>query len=263
MILVDAHCHLDHWELKGRIDEILRNAEAAGVRAIITNGINPETNRESLELAKRHNMIKAALGIYPIDALRKETESGEFPLKWKDFDVDSEIRFIEAHKESIVAIGEIGLDFSDSGEEERKAQEVVFRKMLELAKRIDKPVIIHSRSAELRVIEILEEAGQKNVVMHCFGGRLHLVKRIIKNGWYFSIPTNIVRSEQLQKIAELSPMSKLLTETDAPYLSPFREKRNEPAFVAESIPVIAKAKGMDGIEVANAVFQNYQRLFLG
>jgi TatD DNase family protein len=122
---------------------------------------------------------------------------------------------------------------------------------------------VHSRAAELRVVEIIEEAGNKDVVMHCFGGRLHLVKRIIKSGWYFSIPTNIVRSEQLQKIAELSPMSKLLTETDAPFLSPFRERKNEPAFVAEAIKAIAKVKGMDPVEVANAVFQNYQRLFLG
>jgi len=262
MILVDVHCHLDHWELKERLDEVLRNAEEAGVRAIITNGINPETNRETLELAAKHKAVKAALGIYPMDALKRELESDEYPMKWKPFDVDEELRFIESHKERIVAIGEIGLDFTKASEDEKKEQESVFRKLLELARRIEKPVIVHSRAAELRAVEILEEVGQKNVVMHCFGGRLHLVKRIVKNGWYFSLPTNIVRSEQLRKIAELSPMSKILTETDAPYLSPFREKRNEPAFVVESIRVIAEVKGMDGIEVANAVFQNYQRLFM-
>jgi TatD DNase family protein len=263
MILVDVHCHLDNWNLKSRIEEILKNAEEAGVRAIITNGVNPETNRETLELAEKHRIVRAALGIYPIDALKREVESNEYPLVWKEFDVGEELMFIERHKEKLAAIGEIGLDFTDSDEEKRKEQEIVFRKLLELARRIDKPVIVHSRAAELKAVEILEEVGQKKVVMHCFGGRLHLVKRIIKDGWYFSLPTNIVRSEQLQKIAELCPMSKILTETDAPYLSPFRDRKNEPAFVAETIKVIAKVKGMDEIEVANAIFQNYQQLFLG
>ena len=123
MILVDVHCHLDHWELKERLDEVLRNAEEAGVRAIITNGINPETNRETLELAAKHKAVKAALGIYPMDALKRELESDEYPMKWKPFDVDEELRFIESHKERIVAIGEIGLDFTKASEDEKKEQE--------------------------------------------------------------------------------------------------------------------------------------------
>jgi TatD DNase family protein len=97
--------------------------------------------------------------------------------------------------------------------------------------------------------------------MHCFCGRLHLVKRIIKNGWYFSIPTNVVRSQQLQLIAEHAPLSQLLTETDAPQLSPYKDRRNEPAFVIESVKAIARIKGLDETEVANAIYQNYQRLF--
>jgi TatD DNase family protein len=263
MILVDVHCHLDHLDLKNRLDEILKNAEEAGVKVIITNGINPETNRESLELAKKHNVIKAALGIYPIDALRNEVEEMEYPLKWRGFEVDDELKFIESQKDNIAAVGEIGLDFVDSNEEQKKEQEVVFRRLLELARKIDKPVIVHSRAAELRVVEILEEVGQKKVVMHCFSGRHHLIKRAIKNGWHLSIPCTIVRSEHFQKVVEFSPLSQLLTETDAPLLSPFKGKMNEPAFVAETIKVIAKQKGMDEIEVANAIFQNYQRLFLG
>lgn len=263
MILVDVHCHLDNKELMDRLDEVLKNAEEAGVKAIITNGLEPLTNRMSLELAKKHKIVKAALGIYPMDSLERDARSDKYPIMWQPFDVDDELRFIESNKDKISAIGEIGLDFVDSTEEQKKEQETVFRKLLELAQRIDKPVTVHSRAAELRVVEILEEVSQKRVMLHCFSGRHHLVKRAIKNGWYLSIPCNIVRSQHFQKVVELCPMSQLLTETDAPLLSPYKDKMNEPAFVSVTIKKMAEIKGMDEIEVANAVFQNYQRLFMG
>ena len=261
MILIDVHCHLDHACFKDKLDEVLKRAEEAGLKAIITNGINPETNRISLKLAEKYKMIRPALGIYPIDALRKEIEEFEYPVKFGEFDIDSELKFIEENKGKIAAIGEIGLDFVRSDEGQKKEQELLFRKFIELAKRIDKPIIVHSRKAELRVVEILEELKPKKVVLHCFSGRHHLVKRAIKNGWYLSIPCNIVRSEHFQKVVELCPLSHLFTETDAPLLSPYKERLNEPAFVVETIRKIAEIKQMDALEVANNIYQNYQRVF--
>jgi len=201
------------------------------------------------------------MGIYSIDALKNEVENSKYPMKWADFSVDSEIEFIEKNKDKIVAIGEIGLDFKDSDEGERKEQEIVFRKLLELARRIDKPVIVHTRAAEMRAVEILEEIKPRKVVLHCFSGKRHLIERAIKNNWFFSIPCNIVRSEHFQKLVELCPLSQLFTETDAPYLSPYRERLNEPAFVAETIRKIAEIKGLDATEVANNIYSNYQRVF--
>jgi TatD DNase family protein len=98
--------------------------------------------------------------------------------------------------------------------------------------------------------------------MHCFNGKKKLVERINKNGWHFSIPTNVVKSEQIQNIIKLTDISKLFTETDAPFLSPYPDKKNEPAFVIESIKKIAEIKGLNLIEVQNSIYQNFQRIFL-
>jgi TatD DNase family protein len=261
MILVDVHAHLDHEHFRDKLDGVMKRAEEAGLKAVITNGITPETNRMCLEFSKKYDIVKAAMGIFPVDALQRDADEGIYPLKPERFDVDEEIRFIEKNEKKIIAIGEIGMDFKNSDEKEREGQENLFRKLLELAKRIDKPVIVHTRCAELRIVEILEECKTKKVILHCFTGRHHLVKRAVKNGWYFSIPAIIVRSEHFQKVVGLCPLSQLLTETDAPLLSPYKDKMNEPAFVSETIKKIAEIKGMDVIEVANNIYSNYQRVF--
>ena len=110
---------------------------------------------------------------------------------------------------------------------------------------------------------MLESSKLKKVVMHCFTGRKHLVKRIIDNGWSLSIPCVVVKLQQFQDNVKLAPLSQLLTETDCPYLSPYPDiRRNEPAFVIETIKKIAELKKMDQEEVANNIFMNYQKMFL-
>ena len=110
-LFVDVHSHLDHSLLINKIDEIVKRANNAGLKHIITNGINPETNRKCLELSKKHGIVKCAMGLYPRNALKKEIENGEYPLKVADFNVDEEINFIKKNKNNIVAISEVGLDF--------------------------------------------------------------------------------------------------------------------------------------------------------
>jgi len=133
---------------------------------------------------------------------------------------------------------------------------------LTLAEKIKKPVVIHSRKAEKECIEIIETFKIKNVDMHCFSGNFKLVKKVQDNGWFFSIPTNIVRLFHFQKIVEETPMSQLLTETDSPYLSPFIEKRNEPSFVVETIRKISEIKKLNEEEVKKLIFMNFQKIFL-
>lgn len=259
-ILVDVHCHLDHLAFKDDLDKVIEKAKSAGVKAIITNGLNKETNRLTLKLAEKYDIVKAALGIYPIDALQKEAESGEYPTTKVEFDVDEEIEFIRKHKEKIIAIGECGLDFK-SGEHKEKQIEV-FKKMIALSVELDLPIIVHSRKAELECIETLEQFKTKKIVMHCFTGKLSLIKKIRDNGWFFSVPANIVFSQQFQLLVQEVPLSQLLTETDAPLLSPYRGERNEPAYVSETIKKIAEIKKMDPTEVENVIYNNYQRMFL-
>ncbi|MBI2656323.1 TatD family hydrolase [Candidatus Woesearchaeota archaeon] len=152
-LLVDIHTHLDHSLLINKIDEIIDRARIAGLKHILTNGINPETNRICLELSKKYDIVKCAMGLYPRSALKKEIESGEYPLKVADFDVDEEIDFIRKNKNSIVAVSEVGLDFVN-GEDRQQIED--FEKMIKLAEELKKPIVVHSRKAELKCVEMLE-----------------------------------------------------------------------------------------------------------
>lgn len=257
-LLIDIHAHLDHQLLIGKIGEIIGRAKNAGIRRIITNGINPETNRISLGLSKKYGIVECAMGLYPRNILKKDIEKGSYPLKHVDFDVDEEIEFIRKNKKSIAAIGEVGLDFSDS---ENKEQIEDFGKIIRLAEELEKPIIVHSRKAEQKCIEMLESSDLKKVVMHCFCGKKSLVKRIVDNGWFLTAPTIVVRSQQFQEIAKNTPISQLFCETDSPYLSPFKEQMNEPAYVIESYNKIAEIKNMDLSEVINNIYMNWQRIF--
>ncbi len=261
MPLVDVHAPLDHALFRNDLDAVLQRAEKAGVKAIVCNGVNPESNRAVLKLAERFPVIKPALGIYPVDALSKEMELGEYPGRPAPFDPDEEIEFIRRQRKKIIALGECGLD-DHWVKGVLDKQEIVFKKMIQLAIELDKPIIVHSRDAEERTIEILEACEVKKVLMHCFGGSLKLAKRVEKNSWYLSIPPNVARSMHFQRMAEEININHLLTETDSPYLAPQKDQRNEPAFVAEAIKKIAAIKKFDVKETENAIFLNYQQLFL-
>lgn len=272
-LLIDVHSHLDHALLINKIDGIINRAKNVGLRHIITNGINPETNRTCLALSKKYEIIKCAMGLYPRSALKKEIEDGKYPLKISNFSVDEEIDFIRANKANIVAISEVGLDFVNG---EDREQIVDFEKMIKLSEELNKPIVVHSRKAEEKCIEILESSRLKKIIMHCFSGKKALVKRIADNGWFLTAPTIVVRSQQFQEIVINVPISQLFCETDSPYLSPYKvDERehartrafshstqwNEPAFVIESYNKIAELKQMDIVEVANNIYMNWQKTF--
>jgi TatD DNase family protein len=164
-----------------------------------------------------------------------------------------------------IAVGEVGLDYKEisPSEENKKIMKDCLHKFVELAKKHDVPIILHSRKAELELIEFLEAEGMKNkkVIMHCFSGRKHLVKRVNDNGWYLTIPANVGRFEHFQYVARDIPLSGLLTETDTPMLGPDPKTLNDPSNVKYAIKKIAEIKKMDEIEVANIIYNNYQRLF--
>lgn len=265
-MLIDIHSHLDHWYFKDDLDKVIENAGKANVKVILTAGINPETNRKALEIAKKYDIVKACLGIYPIQALQKEIESGETTLKEKNvFDLDKEIKFIGKNKKNIAAVGEVGLDYSLV--QDKSDQQKQFEKMISLAEKIGKPIIIHSRKAEEDAINMLKSSKLKKIIMHCFTGRKHLVKKIIDNGWFLTAPTSITRATQFQENISITPITQLFCETDAPYLSPYKSSnpkefsRNEPAFIMESYKQIAEIKNMELKEVVNNIWMNWQRVF--
>ncbi|HLC58334.1 MAG TPA: TatD family hydrolase [Candidatus Nanoarchaeia archaeon] len=261
-MLIDVHCHLTFPHFKKDLNEVIERARNAGVVSILSSGVDPKTNREVLELSKNYDIVKASLGIYPLDAVGL-AHYDDVPRENESvFDVDAELKFIEKNKDNIIAIGEIGLDGTPKPDAKMKEQQEVFWKCIELARKIKKPIVVHTRKAEKECIEILQSSGLKNVVLHCFTGNLKLVKQAEDSGFYLSIPSIITRLKHFQEVVEKTSLSNILTETDAPYLSYVPGGRSEPAHIQETIKIISKIKNVTAEEVEKIIFSNYQKIFL-
>lgn len=250
MLLADVHAHLDLVR-KEELAGVVQRAAAAGVKAIISNSVDPKSIRKALELQQQFGIVKAALGLCPTEAARLQAAA-----------IEGELSFIRSCKDKIVAIGEIGLDYQEAkGDVERQQQQQLFERQLELAKQLGKPVIVHSRQAEKGVVGTLIRCGCKAVVLHAFHGSLKLAKAAADAGFYIAIPANIRRSSHFQAIARELSLSRLLTETDTPYLAAEKDGKSEPGYIAATVARIAAIKGMSAEEVANILYGNYQRLF--
>lgn len=248
-LYVDVHAHLDMNPLYEQIAEVIGRAQKTGVSHIITNGIDPSSNRISLQLASTYATVHAACGIYPqsfTDTFTKEK-------------FIQECHFIENNKKDIIAIGEIGLDYKE--EISHEDQHEIFHAMLSLAQKLKKPVIVHTRKAEADVLEILDQYRLPAVILHCFSGKKSLIKTAQQKGYFFSIPANITRAMQFQELVKMVPLHQLLTETDSPFLAPTKETINEPSSVATTIRVIAELRGMTEEETLQNIYFNYQKIF--
>ncbi len=265
MNLVDVHCHINHELFKGKIEEVLERAKQAGLKAILVSGVNPENNREVLALSKKYSLIKASLGIYPIDALGLAPDAIGLPSHKGKINLQEEFAFIEKNLKDVTAIGEVGMDFHWTTKEETGVeQEENFRKIIQFAKKVKKPLITHTRKAERESIEILsQEIKNKEIpiINHCFSGRKSVIKQAADLGHYFSIPANIVKAQNFQVLVEMVSITQLLTETDAPWLTPYEGKPSEPSYVLESIKLIAKIKGISVEETALLIWKNYCTIF--
>lgn len=249
-MLVDVHCHLNFKDFDPDRDQVINKAVKTGLNTIINSGTNHKENIETLELASKYkNIIKASLGIYPIEASKLSEE-----------ELNNELDFIKSNKDKIIAIGEVGLDFKlDNNYNKQKS---ALLKIIELSEKINKPLIIHSRQAEKEVVEILESSRTKNVNFHCFMGNFKLVKKIVDNGWFLSIPPIILRSLHFQGLVNMVPINHLLTETDSPFLSPPPKMRNEPSNVKLVVEKISELKNMNYDETVKNIFANFQKIFL-
>ena len=181
-------------------------------------------------------------------------------LKMSDKGLLKEIQFIKNHAADIAGIGEVGMDFKESNE--RKKQEEIFILFIQLAKELNKPLIVHSRNAEEECVDVLEKMKARKVVMHCFCGSKKLIKRIVENGWMLSVPANVHYNAQFQDLVKETPIANLLCETDSPFLHPFREKNNEPANVIYSYKKIAEIKNISLDRVEKKIEENFKRIFI-
>ena len=260
---VDVHAHLIHEQFVGDEDGAATRAAEVGVDRVIVNGLEPRSNRAVLALCARHDNLLPALGIYPVDAIASVIDRTTWPHPWSPpeaFDTDAEVDFIDAHAHDLVAIGECGLDLywdtTHLAEQER-----VLRRLIEVAKKHDRPVILHTRKAEERTFAILQEMGVTRADFHCFGGKLKLAQRIAEAGYHLSIPPVVVRAESFQRMVEKLPLDALLTETDCPYMGPVPNERNEPANVPGAVAVMARLRGLTTEAMATALRANFTHLF--
>ncbi|MBN2487671.1 MAG: TatD family hydrolase [Methanosarcinaceae archaeon] len=246
--IIDSHCHLDFPKFNRDRQEAIKRARHAGVVEFINSGVDQKTNLSTLALASEYGHIHATLGLAPGVAASASKE-----------EIEGILSQIEHHIEMAVAVGEAGLDhYHCRTDPERARQLAVFKKVIEIAETTDSALVIHARDAEEEIFKLVQHLDR--VVFHCYSGSLETMKLITDAGHYVSLATLVCFSEHHQSLAKHIPSDKLLIETDSPYLSP-RKGRNEPAFLVDSIPVIAKLRGIRDPEVARMTAENTRRVF--
>jgi TatD DNase family protein len=251
-MIIDTHAHLYYADLKDRIDEVLENARNNGITKIIAPAIDLKTSEAILELAAKHEMIYAAVGFHPSDIPE---------LTDKDFDTLEGL----LKEDKVVAIGETGLDYYWDVTFKDK-QKDFFRRHLELSAKYDLPVIIHTRDSVKDAIKLIRESELRvKGQFHCFSGdEADLQDAIALETYAISYCGNITyKNFDALELVRLTPMEKLLAETDSPFLTPVphRGKKNEPAFVKHTIEKMAHLKGVTLEELVSQLEINTRILF--
>ncbi len=246
--IVDVHAHLCDAVFDGDRTEVLERARKAGVVSVIAVSEDLADARKNLELSEAHAMILPAGGLYPTKLSLEQAEEM--------------IQFIRSNRHRLVAIGEVGLDhWIVKDEAQLEIQREIFGRFIDLAKEVDLPLNVHSRSAGRHAIAFLLEKGAGRVHLHAFDGKAASALPAVEAGYYFSIPPSVIRSEQKQKLVKRLPLSCLLLETDSPVLGPSPRDRNEPANVRLALKAIAELKGMSEADVGAIIRENSLRLY--
>lgn len=248
--VIDSHCHLDFKQFNKDRDLVMQRARDAGVVLMINSGVDFTTNRRSLELAEKYDFIYPTLGLSPnsLDSL-------------SDSDIQGLLNQIKENAGQAVGIGEAGLDYYRCKEPAGRERQVkVFGQVIELARSLDLPLVIHSRDTEQKALDMVKDKDLEKVVFHCYSGTLSTMKEATDLGFYISLATVLCRSPQHQVLAKNVSLDHLLVETDSPFLSP-RHGRNEPSYVLDSVRLIAKIRGMEPQEIARITSENTRRIY--
>ncbi|MEW6429791.1 MAG: TatD family hydrolase [Thermodesulfobacteriota bacterium] len=245
---IDTHAHI----CDGRFDPdraaVLDRARAAGVSAIVAVGETVADCHRNLELAAAFPILRPAAGLYPefADLASAERLAG----------------LVRLHRQRLVAVGEIGLDYWLAREEaDRGLQREVLALFIDLAAELGLPLNVHSRSAGRQTVELLLRKDAGRVQLHAFDGKLAAALPAVEAGYFFSVPPSVVRSRQKQKLVAGLPLSCLLVETDSPVLGPEPGVRNEPANLGAALAAVAAIKHIAVEELAGIVYANTMRLY--
>ncbi len=253
MRLIDTHAHLDFEQYDKDRDEVLKRAGEVGVEKIFNIGADIESSRRSVKLAEKYDNIYAVVGIHPHDADTLNTESL------------AEIKAL-ALNNKVKAIGETGLDFYYNNSPREKQKEA-FEKHLYLAKELDLPVVIHSRSAGNETLNVIDQVADfsADLIFHCYAYGPELIEKIIERDYYAAFGGLITfnSAEEIRKALEKMPLNRILLETDSPYLtpSPNRGKRNEPSYLQYILKKAAEIKKIAPEELAEITSENAEKIY--
>lgn len=250
--LIDTHCHVTCDELYERIDDIIKNAEAQDVNHMLVICTDfKEYSRAEILQEQYKGMFDVALGFHPNDL-----------YKFHDADYQRMETLFQQNK--LIALGEIGLDYH-YGDVAKEVQKEALIRQIALAKKYDKPVLIHMRDATKDTLAILQEHAPMKGIVHCYSGSYETAKRLMEAGLYISFagPITFKNAKGLAEVAKQIPLDRLFIETDSPYLTPhpFRGKQNEPQYVSYTFRKLCELKGVEEGVLAEQLIENYNRLF--
>lgn len=270
-MLIDTHSHVNFNAYKDDFDEATKRALAENIW-MINVGSQESTSRRAIKMANEYpEGVFAAVGMHPLHLASGNVDEDEFGSapRAETFDFGKYLEM--ASNEKVVAIGEVGLDYyrisPNEAEEAKVAQTELFWQQIELAVKIDKPIVVHCRKAHPETIKILNEAILKydnlRGVLHSFSGRWSQAEEYIKMGFYIALNGIITYDRSYDKVAQNAPLEKLILETDCPYLSPepHRGERNEPAYVKYAAEKLAELRGVSLEQISEKTTASAKALF--
>ena len=253
-MIIDTHAHFSDHRFDEDRHEALQAAHDSGVELIVEVGAGFESTRDALKLASQYDYVYAAVGIHPDEVEQMKPED----IEW--------LRGL-CSGEKVVAVGEIGLDYHYEDGAPREVQMEWFRRQIQLAREVDKPVIIHSREAAQDTLQIMqeEEAGRVGGVVHCFGYSVEMARIYVKMGFYIGVGGVVTfkNARKLREVVEDTPLSRIVLETDTPYMAPepHRGKRNTSAYLPYVAAQIAQIKGVTPEEVIRCTADNARNMY--
>ena len=255
-MIFETHAHHEDKKFDADRIELLSSMKENRIGRIINVGSTMATTRASVELAKQYDFMYAAVGVHPSEI----EDLNEDEMRWLENTAKSE--------KDVVAIGEIGLDYYwDKDPAVQEKQVYWFERQLELARQVDLPVIIHSRDAAAKTMEMMKSAAKlgTRAVIHCYSYSAEQAKEYVKLGYYIGVGGVVTfkNGRKLQETVEAIPMDRILLETDCPYMAPepFRGRRNDSTMIPYIVEKIAEIKGISTKEVEDITWDNACRLF--
>ena len=251
--MIDSHCHLDHEPLFSNLSDILERSKKIGLKRILTISTNFESFERIKKIITKDPIIYGSIGIHPHETTLNKIEV--------DFIVNNAKKIPK-----IIGVGETGLDFYYDNSE-KKNQIESFLKHIEASLLLNYPLIIHSRSAENEIFEILNKYRNKDlkILMHCFTGSKEFAKKLMNLNAYFSASGIITfkNSLDLQDTFKMIENDRILIETDSPFLAPIplRGKKNEPSFLRYTLEKLSQLKSLSISELENITDKNFENLF--